>query len=32
MSDQDWINYINRRMLFGEAAAMQWLVSKYGQP
>ena len=31
MSDQDWINFINRRMLFGEAAAMQWLVDKYGQ-
>ncbi len=31
MSDQDWINYENRRMLFGEQAAMQWLVNKYGQ-
>ena len=30
MSDQDWINYDNRRMLFGEQAAMQWLVNKYG--
>jgi hypothetical protein len=31
MSDQDWINYTDRRMLFGEAAAEQWIVSKYGQ-
>jgi RNA polymerase sigma factor (sigma-70 family) len=31
MSDQDWINYDNRRMVFGEVAADQWLVSKYGQ-
>jgi hypothetical protein len=31
MSDQDWITYTDRRMIFGEAAAMQWVVSKYGQ-
>ncbi len=31
MSDQDWLIYTNRRMLFGEAAALQWVVSKYGQ-
>ena len=31
MSDQDWINYINRWMIFGEEAADQWLVNKYGQ-
>jgi hypothetical protein len=31
MSDQDWTNYNNRRMIFGEVAALQWVVSKYGQ-
>ena len=31
MSDQDILNYENRRKLFGEVAALQWLVSKYGQ-
>ena len=31
MSDQDVLNYENRRKLFGVAAAMQWVVSKYGQ-
>ena len=31
MSDQDWITYTDRRMLFGEIAAAQWIVSKYGQ-
>ena len=31
MSDQDGINYINRRRVFGEVATMRWLVSKYGQ-
>jgi RNA polymerase sigma factor (sigma-70 family) len=31
MSDQDWIIYTNRRMLFGEVAAAQWIVSKYGR-
>jgi tetratricopeptide (TPR) repeat protein len=31
MSDQDGINYINRRKVFGEVATMRWLVSKYGQ-
>lgn len=31
MSDQDWINYRDRWMAFGEAAAEQWVVSKYGQ-
>jgi hypothetical protein len=31
MSDQDILNYENRRMLFGEVAALQWVVSKYGQ-
>jgi hypothetical protein len=31
LSDQDWINYTDRRMIFGELAALQWVVSKYGQ-
>lgn len=31
MSDQDWITYTDRRMLFGEVAAAQWIVNKYGQ-
>jgi hypothetical protein len=31
MSDQDVLNYENRKMVFGEAAAIQWLVNKYGQ-
>jgi hypothetical protein len=31
MPDQDWINYTDRWMIFGELAANQWLVNKYGQ-
>ena len=31
MSDQDILNYENRRRAFGEVAALQWLVNKYGQ-
>jgi len=31
MSDQDWINYRDRQMIFGGEAAMRWVVSKYGQ-
>jgi hypothetical protein len=31
MSDQDILNYENRKMLFGEVAALRWLVNKYGQ-
>jgi cell division protein FtsL len=31
MSDQDWINYTDRWMIFGELAANQWLVNKHGQ-
>ncbi len=31
MSDQDILNYENRRRAFGEIAALQWIVSKYGQ-
>jgi RNA polymerase sigma factor (sigma-70 family) len=29
--DQDWITYKDRWRAFGEHAALQWLVSKYGQ-
>jgi len=31
MSEQDLLNFENRKMLFGEVAALQWVVSKYGQ-
>ena len=31
MSDQDMLNYENRRRIFGEVAALQWVVNKYGQ-
>jgi hypothetical protein len=31
LSDQDVMNFENRRVLFGEVAAMQWVASKYGQ-
>jgi hypothetical protein len=31
LSEQDWINYRDREMTFGGVAAMQWVVSKYGQ-
>jgi hypothetical protein len=31
LTDQDWVNFTNRRLLFGEVAAMQWVVNKYGQ-
>ena len=31
MSDQDILNYENRRRAFGEVAALQWVASKYGQ-
>jgi hypothetical protein len=31
ISDQDILNYENRRRAFGEAAALQWVVSKYQQ-
>ena len=30
-TDQDILNYENRRRAFGEVAALQWVVSKYGQ-
>ena len=31
LTDQDWVVFANRRMLFGEVPAMQWVLSKYGQ-
>jgi len=31
LSDQDWISYTDRKMLFGDEAAVRWLVNKYGQ-
>lgn len=31
MSDQDFIIYTDRRQMFGEQNAMQWLVNQYGQ-
>jgi tetratricopeptide (TPR) repeat protein len=30
LSDQDWVNYRDRWLGFGEMAAAQWVVSKYG--
>jgi len=32
MSSQDWISYVDRQRSFGEQAALQWLVGKYGNP
>ena len=29
MSDQDWLSFNNRLMVFGEASALQWLANKY---
>jgi RNA polymerase sigma factor (sigma-70 family) len=31
ISAQDWISYLDRSRNFGELAAAQWLISKYGQ-
>jgi len=31
VSEQDWINYKDRWRALGEEAALQWLVTKYGQ-
>ena len=31
MSDQDWIIYQNRWLMFGEENAQSWVVNKYGQ-
>ena len=30
ISEQDFINYLDRTRLFGEDNAMRWLTSKYG--
>jgi RNA polymerase sigma factor (sigma-70 family) len=32
MSDQDYVTYKDRWMAFGEEAALQWVIGKYGQP
>jgi RNA polymerase sigma factor (sigma-70 family) len=31
MTDQDWINYRDRESAFGQEAAQQWAIGKYGQ-
>jgi hypothetical protein len=31
MTPQDWINYNNRTLAFGEENAIQWLLNKYAQ-
>jgi RNA polymerase sigma factor (sigma-70 family) len=31
MADQDWINYRDRWLMFGEQNAENWVISKYGQ-
>ena len=31
MADQDWIGYADRLKIFGEEAALRWVLSKYGQ-
>ena len=31
MSEQDWISYEQRRTIFGETAAQQWAIGKYGR-
>ena len=31
MPDQEWVNYFDRWIIFGDSAAAQWLVNKYGQ-
>ncbi len=30
-SDRDWINYVDRWMIFGDLNAARWMVNKYGQ-
>jgi hypothetical protein len=30
LSDQDWISYKDRWRMFGEEAALRWVVTKYG--
>ena len=31
LTDQDWISYQDRWRIFGEKAAIQWIINKYGQ-
>ena len=31
VSDQDWISYRDRWLMFGENNAVTWLINKYGQ-
>jgi RNA polymerase sigma factor (sigma-70 family) len=31
MTEQDWINYRDRWLMFGEENAIKWVVNKYGQ-
>jgi RNA polymerase sigma factor (sigma-70 family) len=31
LTDQDWVIYKDRWMMFGEANAQQWVINKYGQ-
>jgi hypothetical protein len=31
MTEQDWISYRDRWMMFGEEAAARWLIGKYGE-
>jgi hypothetical protein len=31
LSDQDWISYKDRWRIYGEEAALRWVVGKYGR-
>ena len=31
LSEQDWISYKDRWRVFGEQAALRWVIQKYGQ-
>ena len=31
MPDQDVVTYLDRRKMFGEVAAMGWVINKYGK-
>jgi hypothetical protein len=31
LSDQDWIGFSDRLKIFGEEAALKWILGKYGQ-
>ena len=31
LSEQDWISYKDRWMMFGEESALKWVIGKYGQ-